>query len=160
MAETPKAKTPINKVGIFLEPGAQMPKTARTGDVGYDLFAMEDVEIPYGHVVGIHTGVHLALPNNLFAQVNTRSGHGSKGKLLLHGVIDSGYTGEVMVWALNIANNIAEPGTIAVRETFTINKGDKVAQLLFHEAVRPELEQIEELPETERGDKGMGSTGK
>jgi len=141
-------------VKIFLDhEDAQLPHTAYAGDVGYDLYAIEDVEIPYGLMREVKTGVHLIMPEGVFAQINTRSSYGSRGLFVHHGVIDQGYTGEVTLWIFNISTGGA------VKEPFTIKKGDKIAQLLFHKAEYVNIEKTDELPETERGAKGNGSTG-
>jgi len=146
-------------VGIFLDEGAQPPTCAYGNDVGYDLYALEDVEVQAGTHMTVRTGVHLALPSGMFAQINTRSSYGKHGMFVHHGVIDPGYTGEITVWVMNIANEVLHNGMIK-KETFTIEKGDRVAQILFHKAETPDLKIIDELPDTERGDKGHGSSGK
>ena len=147
------------QVGIYLEEGAIMPTRAYVNDVGYDLYALNDVTIQMGTFVEVKTGVHLALPSHVFAQVNTRSSFGKRGLYIHHGVIDPGYTGEVTLWIMNVSNSVL-PNGMVVTEPCTIHKGDKVAQLLFHKAVTPVLSQIDNIPETERGDKGHGSSGK
>lgn len=147
-------------VGIFLaDEDAKMPTRAYKHDVGYDLYALEHVDIEPGTFMTVRTGVHLALPANMFAQINTRSSFGKRGLYIHHGVIDPGYTGEVTLWVMNIAARVEKTGVIK-KDTHTIERGDKIAQLLFHKAETPELIEIEELPETERGDKGYGSSGK
>jgi len=147
------------EVGVYLEEGGVMPTRAYVNDVGYDLYAMEEVTVLPGTLVEVKTGVHLALPPNVFAQVNTRSSYGKAGLYIHHGVIDPGYTGEVSLWVMGVADKVQETGAIN-KEPFTIDKGSKVAQLLFHKALTPTLVQIDELPVTERGDKGHGSSGK
>jgi len=147
-------------VGIYLDvDGAVLPNCAYSGDVGYDIYAIEDITIPVGCVHLVRTGVHLAMPKNIFAQVNTRSSYGKQGILLHHGVIDSGYTGEVSIWVMNLARPIDNQGLQLVAP-FVIKKGDKVGQLLFHKAERVNIKQIRELPKTERGGKGHGSSGR
>jgi len=153
------ANTPKRKVGIYLaHEDAKMPTRSYKNDVGYDLYALEDVEIMPGTFKLVKTGVHLALPPNMFAQLNTRSSYGKSGIYIHHGVIDPGYTGELSVWVMNVAATEDENGVIR-REPFTVEKGHKVCQVLFHKAETPEIELIDELPVTERGDKGHGSSG-
>ena len=80
-------------IGVYLsEDTAVLPNLAYSSDVGYDIYAIEDVTVPMGCVCLVHTGVHLAMPENIFVQVNTRSSYGKQGILLHHGVVDSGYT--------------------------------------------------------------------
>lgn len=148
------------EVGIYLDdPNAVLPTTAYENDVGYDLYAVEDVIVPAGCVCEIRTDIRLALPAGIFAQINTRSSYGRQGILLHHGVIDPGYTGRVSVWVMNVANSVDKNGTQHI-EPFVIWQGDKIGQLLFHKAERVNIKQISELPKTERGDKGHGSTGR
>ena len=147
-------------VGVYLsENDAVLPDLAYAGDVGYDLYAIEDVTVPTGCVCLVRTGVHLALPKDIFVQVNTRSSYGKQGILLHHGVVDSGYTGEISIWVMNLAKPIDHQGLQLVAP-FVIKKGDKIGQLLFHKVERVNIEQISELPKTERGDKGCGSSGR
>jgi len=146
-------------VGIYLSDGAKvLPNLAYKNDVGFDIRAIEDVVVPVGCIMIVKTGVHLAMPKNIFAQVNTRSSYGKQGIIIHHGVIDSDFTGEIFVMAMNLAKTVDAQGR-QVAEPFTIRKGDKVAQLLFHKAERVNIKQISKLPETERGDKGCGSSG-
>ena len=147
-------------VGVYLsEDVAVLPTTAYEDDVGYDLYATEDITVPVGCVCLVHTGVHLAMPENIYVQVNTRSSYGKQGILLHHGVVDSGYTGEVSIWVMNLAKPVDDKGLQLVAP-FVIKKGDKIGQLLFHKAERVNIKQISELPKTERGGKGCGSTGR
>ena len=147
-------------VGVYLSDGAtNLPKIVHTSDVGYDICAIENVTVQPGCVRLVHTGIHLAMPEGIFAQVNTRSSYGKQGILLHHGVIDSGYTGEISVWVMNLADSVDHHG-LQLIDPFVIKKGDKIGQLLFHKAERVNIEQISELPRTERGDKGHGSSGR
>lgn len=147
-------------VGVYLsEDDAVLPDLAYSSDVGYDIRAIEDVTVPVGCVCLVHTGVHLAMPENIFVQVNTRSSYGKQGILLHHGVVDSGYTGELSIWVMNLAKPVDDKGLQLVAP-FVIKKGDKIGQLLFHKAERVNIKQISELPQTARGDKGCGSSGR
>ena len=146
-------------VGVFYShENAKMPTRAYANDVGYDLYALDSVEIPTGTVVEVRTGIHLSMPSDTFAQINIRSSYGKKGLYIHHGVIDPGYTGELTLWVMNIAG-VVEPSGLIKKEMHTISQGDKVAQILFHKAITPVLKEITHLPETERGDKGHGSSG-
>jgi len=137
------------EIGIYLDnENAKMSTRAYRGDVGYDLYSIEDVIIPKFSFKEIKTGVHLAMPRGIFAQINTRSSFARKGLFVHHGVIDSGFTGELTVHVYNLGYQVE------------IKKGDRIAQILFHKAERPKLKIINKLPITERGDKGHGSSGK
>lgn len=147
-------------VGIYLDHVyAKLPTYAYADDVGYDLYATEDTTVPVGCVCEVHTGIHLILPAEMFAQINTRSSYGKQGILLHHGVLDPGYTGEVSVWVMNLAKSI-DNNKLQSIAPFIIKKGDKIGQLLFHKAERVNIEQMSKLPETKRGDKGHGSSGR
>lgn len=147
-------------IGIYRShPDAKLPSTAYASDVGYDLYAVDDYEIQPGERIEVKTGVHLVLPPDIFAQINTRSSFGKNGLTVHHGVIDPGYTGEISLWVYNLAA-IRDDNGVVRHSTYTIKKGDRVAQLLFHKAERPILQVLRSLPETERGDKGHGSSGK
>lgn len=148
------------KVKIFLDnEAAEMPTCAYTNDVGYDIYSIEEVEIPFGCRVEVKTGVHLIMPPEIFAQVNTRSSYGRKGLYVHHGVIDSDYTGEISVYVMNLASSVDKNGMIK-KESYIIQKGDKIAQLLFHNVERPTLIETDTIPSTERGSKGHGSSGR
>jgi len=147
-------------IGVYLsEEDGILPNLVYDSDVGYDIRAIEDIIVPVGCVCLVRTGVHLAMPENIFAQVNIRSSYGKRGILLHHGVIDSGYTGEISVWVMNIAKPVDNQG-LQLIAPFIIKKGDKIGQLLFHRAERVNIKQINKLPQTERGDKGHGSSGR
>lgn len=147
-------------IGVYLsEEDGILPNLVYGSDVGYDIRAIEDIIVPVGCVRLVRTGVHLAMPKNIFAQVNTRSSYGKRGISLHHGVIDSGYTGEISIWVMNIAKPVDDQG-LQLTAPFIIKKGDKIGQLLFHKAERVNMKQINELPQTKRGDKGHGSSGR
>ena len=150
----------MSTVKIFLaDEDAEMPTRAYPNDVGYDLYSTEEIEIPHGCCVTVKTGMHLVMPAGLYAQVHTRSSYGKRGLYVHNGVIDSDYTGEVSVHVMNLAGSVDENGVIH-KESYIIQKGDKIAQLLFHSAERPALVETKQLPQTDRGDKGHGSTGR
>lgn len=128
---------------------------AKVGDAGIDLRCREHaVKLEPGQVLPIRTGVMLNMQNpNIFALTLPRSGLGSKGLIFGNtaGVIDSGYQGEIIVfaWNRNINGN-----------SIYLKRGDRFAQMLFLPVLTPFLEQVEEFSETtERGEGGYGSTG-
>ena len=132
----------------LLTPTAKLPTRNNPTDAGLDLYADEDTSIyKFGKV---RTGIALSIPDGHVARIAPRSGLAVKwGIDTLAGVIDSSYRGEVVV-VLSVAFN----------NTYSINQGDKIAQLLIQpvELWTPEL--VDELDETERGEKGFGSSGK
>lgn len=121
---------------------------AKPGDVGYNLLAVEDVWIRKGEVSIIHTGVKVKLPDGFWAIITARSSAVFKHKLLVFsGIIDNGYTGELMVTATAIEHQVQ------------IKCGESIGQLILFPIVTPQLELVQELPQTERGENGFGSTG-
>lgn len=148
---------------IKLDENAIMPTRAHEADAGLDLYAPCDyvilgcqccvVESPVGTTFIDHetidTGVHIELPPNTVGMVKSKSGLNHRYGLICEGVIDEGYTGSIRVKLYNLS-----------AEKYTIHRGDKIAQLVILPIVKPELELVDELEETERGDNGFGSTGR
>ena len=98
----------------------------------------------------IHTGVHIALPEGYEAQVRGRSGlNKTHGIVVPTGTIDADYRGEIGVVVYNLS-----------REPFTINPGDRIAQLVISPVIQADWQQVYHLDKTDRGDGGFGSTGK
>jgi len=130
--------------------GAQIPVFAHNGDAGMDLFSADDVVILPGSRVKIPTGIAMEIPEGYAGLIWDKSGlslnHGLK---ILGGVIDAGYRGEVVVGVVNLSD-----------EDYTVRKGHKIAQMLIQKVEAPEIEEVEELSNSHRGEKGFGSTGK
>jgi dUTP pyrophosphatase len=121
---------------------------------GFDLHAAvaEPVVLAPGERALIPTGFAMAMPRELEAQVRPRSGLAFKhGITCLNtpGTIDADYRGEVKVLLINLG-----------QEPFTIERGERVAQIVFQRAPQVSLEEVSELPETDRGEGGFGHTGK
>ena len=134
---------------IMLDEGAIMPQRAYATDAGLDLFSPEQVHIPPRWSATIDTGVHVELPKNTVGMVKSKSGLNVKHGIQSEGVIDVGYTGSIRVKLYNHSGR-----------WYTVNKGDKISQLVILPILTPELELVEELDETERGTGGFGSTGR
>jgi dUTP pyrophosphatase len=136
----------------LLNADAVPPTRSRAGDAGYDLCATERVSIaPEGRRL-VGTGVAIALPEGLAGLVTPRSGLAIEhGLTLLNapGLIDPNYRGEIKV----ILHNTSE-------RRYTVEIGDRVAQLLLVPYWAPELEIVEELPDSDRGANGFGSSGR
>ena len=132
-----------------------LPYYASAGAAAMDLHACVDgpVEVAPRALVSIPTGVAIALPSaDYVALVFARSGLGIKHGVALSngvGVIDSDYRGEIRVGLTNLSD-----------VPYTVQPGDRIAQLMVTPVVRPALVQVEELDETQRGTVGFGSTGK
>ena len=129
-----------------------VPQYAHPGDAGADLTASESVVIQPGHRALVSTGVSVALPDGFVAFVVPRSGLALRHGITLvnsPGTIDAGYRGEIGVILLNTD----------AAEAFTVNVGDRIAQLVVQPVVRARFVSVTELPGSHRGDGGFGSTG-
>lgn len=134
------------KINIMLEDGAKAPERAYPTDAGADLFANEEVVIPKGEYRNIKTGVHIELPHGYFGLIASKSGLNSKHGITSRGIIDEGYSGEIMAILQNIGPD------------YKVKKGDKITQLLIIPCVYAEFVESN-VSAGERGDNGFGSTG-
>lgn len=138
---------------IQLEEGALTPTYAHTTDAAADLYAADTVTLaPHSTSNMIRTGVHIALPEGWMAMIFPRSSIGAKTGLRLSnscGIIDSEYRGPLGV----IYDNISD-------SEYTINAGDRIAQLLVMPNYHFRAKVVDTLDETERGNGGFGSSGK
>jgi dUTP pyrophosphatase len=134
-----------------LRDDAVVPARAYTGDAGLDLASCERVELGPGERAAVGTGIAVAIPDGHAGLVLPRSGlavrHGI-GKVNAPGLIDSGYRGEIRVVLLNTDR----------REAFVIERGMRIAQLVVVALPELELVEVDELPESERGVRGFGSS--
>ena len=129
---------------------AKVPDQPYDGDAGFDLYSTGTVSIEPGKKAAIGTGIALAIPKGFVGLIWDKSGIAIKhGLKTLGGVVDSGYRGEVMVGIINHSD-----------KPYIFEEGDKVAQMLIQEVVLPKIVEVEELDETQRGDKKFGSSGK
>ena len=134
---------------VKLDEGAFMPTRAHEADAGLDLYSREDRWISSCGSSCFDTGVHVEIPKGYVGMVKSKSGLNVKYGLTSEGVIDSGYTGSIVVKLYN--------------HTYTpvfIENGQKISQLVILPILTPELELVDDLEETERGNGGFGSTGK
>lgn len=145
------------KVKIFvkkLNEAAKLPLRAHPSDAGADVFATSKRYIDLDNdIVSYGTGIALAIPDGYWVDLRARSSVYKTGQFLANGVgtIDSGYRGEIM--AVFYANHI---------KVSSYNIGDKIAQLVVMPNVSPmdvEFVEVDELPDSERGEGGFGSTG-
>ncbi len=146
--------TPIRIALKRLPNGADLPLPtyATAGAAGMDVVAAEACEIAPGARRAVSTGFALAIPDGYEVQVRPRSGLALKhGVTCLNtpGTIDSDYRGEVKVILANLGS-----------ETFSIARGDRIAQLVPAPVQRAVMEEVAELDDTARGGGGFGSTGR
>ena len=135
-----------------LDTGLPLPSYQRVGDAGLDLFSAHDATIPPGARAVIGTGIAVAIPEGYAGFVTPRSGLAARLGLSIvntPGVVDSGYRGEIKVALVN-------HDTIDVIE---VRRGDRIAQMMIVAVEKAELVEVDELPASERGTGGHGSTG-
>lgn len=138
-----------------LHPNAKLPTSVYAEDVGYDVYALENVRIPYGATREIETGIAIEPPTGYYFTVETRSSYGKAGKVAHRGIVDPNYRGDITVHMRNVSTNQD------TKETMLIKKGDKIAQIVFHKTTYiAAFVEVAKLSETERGDKGHGSSGR
>lgn len=136
----------------MLDEGLPPPSYAHPGDAGLDLHSGEDLTIPAGGRAMVRTGVAIALPAGYVGLVHPRSGLAAKhGITVLNapGTIDAGYRGEIGVVLHNTDTD----------HSFSVSRGDRIAQLVIQEYVTADLVQVDHLPGSARGEGGFGSTG-
>jgi dUTP pyrophosphatase len=137
-----------------LDPAVKLPIYKTNGASGMDLMAFikETIIIKTKTSFLVPTGLSVAFSEDYEIQVRPRSGLAAKNNITVlnsPGTIDSDYRGEIKVIIYNHGNH-----------DFTINNGDRIAQMILAPVVKMELEETNELPETLRGEGGFGSTGK
>ena len=136
-----------------LRPDARIPAQAYDGDAGLDLSACERVELAPGERAVVGTGIAVAIPPGHAGFVLPRSGLAARhglGKVNAPGLIDEGYRGEVKVILLNTDRS----------EAFVVEPGMRIAQLVIVQLPQVELVEVDELPPSERGADGLGSSGR
>ena len=135
-----------------LDATAQLPTQGSAQAAGWDLYALEETIVPKGASVMIPTGLACAIPEGWEGQIRCRSSLGKKGMILPNGVgtIDSDYRGELKVLATWIGEG----------DSFTVGKGERVAQMLFAPVPLVHIEEVDfsALESTERGVGGFGSS--
>ena len=131
-----------------------LPKYETTGSAGMDLYAnlTEPILLKPLQRVLVKTGLFIALPNDYEAQIRPRSGLAYKNGITVlnsPGTIDADYRGEIGVILINLSE-----------KAFTINDGERIAQMVIAPYTKVSWMEVQELPETKRGSGGFGSTGK
>ena len=134
-----------------LHPEAALPSRSYAGDAGLDLATCEVVRLGPGERAVVRTGLAVAIPEGYAGYVQPRSGLAARHGISVvnsPGLIDAGYRGELRVVLLNTD----------LAETFAAEPGDRIAQLVVLPVPELVLEEVEELPESERGVRGFGSS--
>jgi dUTP diphosphatase len=134
-----------------LRPDAVIPERAYSGDAGLDLSACERVELGPGERAVVGTGLAVAIPDGHAGFVQPRSGLAARHGITIvntPGLVDAGYRGELRVVLLNTDREHA----------FVVEPGMRIAQLVVMPIAEPEPFEVDELPESERGVRGFGSS--
>ena len=137
-----------------LNPNVELPKYKTEGSSGLDLMAFIDnpIKISPNTSALIPTGISVAISNDLEIQIRPRSGLAVKSSVTIlntPGTIDSDYRGEIKIILFNHG-----------KEDFIIKNKDRVAQMILVPIIKIEFEEVDELPDTKRGEGGFGSTGR
>lgn len=135
---------------VFVEPMGIAPTRAHKTDAGLDLYCIDDTVVPARGSAVFRTGVHIELPPNTYGKLESKSGLNiSKDIVSLGGVIDEGFSGEILVKLYNMGDR-----------NYKFKRGMKIVQLLVIPCQYVDVEVVDELfMDTERGSSGFGSTG-
>lgn len=134
---------------IMLDKGAYMPTRAHDIDAGLDLYAKDFKTVHAHKSATFDTGVHVKLPPCTAGVLISKSGLNVNHNLTSTGLIDEGYTGSIKVKLYNHGD-----------DDYHVEAGNKISQLMIVPVLRPPLELVESLEETERGTDGFGSSGR
>jgi dUTP pyrophosphatase len=142
-------KFAVPEIPVVLDEGAYMPVRAHEPDAGADLFSPCSVTVYPGESAVIDTGVHMAIPYGYAGFIKSKSGLNVKHGILSEGVVDAGYTGSIRAVLFNHSHRFVR-----------IRWHQKITQLVILPIITPELELVDGLEDTERGNGGFGSTGR
>ena len=148
----PPAAPAVDVLVTRLDAELPVPSYARPGDAGVDLRCTADVVLAPGERAVVGTGIAIALPPGYAGFVHPRSGLAARAGLSVvntPGTVDSGYRGEILVCLIN-----HDP-----REELRLRRGDRIAQLVVQKVEHARFVEVDELPGSERGAGGHGSTG-
>ena len=134
---------------IKLDEGAKMPTRAHNTDAGMDLYARDTQIVPAKESAIFDTGVHIELPIGTVGMLKSKSGLNVKHGITSEGVIDVGYTGSIVAKLYNHSGR-----------DYKVNAGDKITQLVIMPILTPDVEIVDELDASDRGDNGFGSSGR
>ena len=134
----------------LISPNGKVPSQKHASDIGYDISASNDVTLKSNEVTLVNTGIAISLPQQCAGFVLPRSGLSTKHKITLinsPGLIDPGYTGEILVPLMNHGG-----------KDYEIKAGDRIAQLVLVNTHDVDFKVVDSLPETDRSSGGFGST--
>ncbi len=137
------------QIDILLDENAKMPTKAHETDAGFDIYTPYEFTVKAGDSATVMTGVHMIIPCGYCGLVVSKSGLNTKYDIKTTGLIDAGYTGEIIIKVQNHGH-----------KDFHFHKGEKITQIMILPVPKVTLNMVDELPETERSDKGFGSSGR
>ena len=140
-----KTKVKIKK----LHPEAKTPIYKTEEAAGFDFYSIQKILLKAGSIEKIPTGIALEIPHSFYLRVEDRSGIATKGIHKIGGIIDSDYRGEIFIILHNTSN-----------QDYEIEKHERIAQGIITPISQADFQQTETLSETQRGNRGFGSTGK
>ena len=135
-------------MNIYVEKGAYVPERAHKTDAGLDIKSKETRFVLAHSSAIFHTGLHVQLPHGTAGLLVSKSGLNVKHGITSTGLIDEGYTGEIMVKLYNNSD-----------ESYLVQAGDKISQLVVIPVKYEQIKVVEKLADTERSSHGFGSTG-
>lgn len=135
---------------IVLDKGAYEPVRGHSTDAGLDLRTPIEFTIRPHESCVIDTGVHIKFPHGWYGELASKSGLNVNHSIVCcGGILDEEYTGSIVVKLYNLGH-----------EEYHFDKGDKIVQMILKPYLAPEIEYVDKLDDTERGDQGFGSTGR
>lgn len=134
---------------VKLDAGASVPSRANDSDAGFDLFSREEKTVPAGGSAEFDTGVHMQIPDGYCGILISKSGLNRKHSITSHGLVDSGYTGSILVKLYNHGN-----------KDYTVLAGDKISQIVITPCLTAGVVVVDNISGGTRGDKGFGSSGR
>jgi len=142
------------KVQMKLLSGATRPSKNYDHDAGYDLYTLEETCVNPNwrqkRTTNIRTGVHLALPNDIWGAILPRSSTIHRHHLqVVSAVVDPGFRGELFVQVISLSDDV-----------IVVPKDTRLAQLVPHRVLQMDFEEVPELPQSDRGNYGFGSSGR
>ena len=136
-------------INVRLDDGAHLPERAHPTDAGADIRCIAGFTIAPHSSALIRTGVHVQLPPGTVGMIKSKSGLNTIHGIVGEGVVDEGFTGEIIVKLYNLGGM-----------PYHFEDGDKITQLVVMPVLYPDFTQVDEIEGGERGDAGYGSTGR
>lgn len=137
------------EVNVALDEGAYVPVRAHETDAGADIRTPKPFVVEGGGSATVHTGLHVETPAGHVTLIKSKSGINIHGGVVCEGVVDEGYSGEIVVKLYNHSDR-----------SVTFERGDKIAQMLIVPVVYPSFVEVPEVRGGDRGANGFGSTGR